>query len=620
MIEISKTNLIAAIVVILILAVLTWYKLKNNKPKPGFDKNGFETRNDEEAFQEQIEAEEQQQNQQSAAIHIKPMRFRPHSDPTQDPQSARHYDDVPKLPANRRGGASQYLPEENEIVDQNSVNGRRRPYWDPSNYTPRYKRLSKAKLILPDSPERKTFADIAGQESLKFRMAEIVAWHKESEIYDRHHAKMPRGVLLIGPPGNGKTLCAQALAGEIDGSIFIIAGSDFVEMYVGVGASRVRDLFMDARNQRKQTQKPVIIFIDEIDAVGGARSAGGKSNSEQEQALNQLLVEMDGFSKLDGITLVAATNRADMLDKALTRKGRFDLHLTVELPDLNGRQAIIKLHSRNKVLAPTVDYSLLARRTAGMSGADLEAATNEAAIIAARHQSSLEKSDDRRIARAAKGKITPITVAMFDEAVSTVESGEAKRGLYNAMSEDDKEQTSAHELSHALAIVKTGGDPITKITILPRGRALGYVQTHVEGERFTLSEKDLRKRIVCAVAGRIGQQLFNGTVDTGASNDFDQANSMARRMVTQYGMSKLGFIYVSDESSAKLGPALADQIDAEQRRIVSECVADARAILEENQEFMRYMIPILVEKETIFGHDFVAALKGATKPNTARQA
>jgi cell division protease FtsH len=482
---------------------------------------------------------------------------------------------------------------------------------------PRYKRQSQATLVLPTGKDKKSFADVAGQDETIARLAEICNWLKAPEVYNRHNAELPRGILFVGPPGTGKTLSAQALAGETHGSMFIIAASSFVEMYVGVGASRVRALFADAKAQRLQTGKPVIIFIDELDAVGGARNNGGSSNSEREQTLNQLLVEMDGFTKNEGIIVVAATNRVDILDPALRRKGRFDMEVSIDLPDLRGREAIFKVHTRDKVVAPEVDYALLARRTFGMSGADLKAAANEAAIIAAREQNKLEEAavaagDETKLD--VIGKTNPITTAMFDEAISIVESGEARRERFKAMSLEDKKQTAYHELGHAVVIHKTGADSITKVTILPRGRALGYVQTHTENDRFNMTDQALRKRIAVAMAGRIAQEIFMQTVDTGASSDFEQANRLARKMVTEFGMSPLGWLSLGEGKPGQvaIGQTLADRIDAEVQKIINECAADARQVIEENRSQIESLVDLLIEKETIFGKDFVEVFERAS--------
>lgn len=506
---------------------------------------------------------------------------------------------------------------------------------------------SPAQLILPNSPDRRTFADVAGQPVAINRLREICEWLKEPDVYNRHDAKLPHGILLVGPPGTGKTLLARALAGEADASMFITTGSSFVEMYVGVGASRVRALFDDARNQRKRTGKPVIIFIDEIDAVGGARSSSANSNSEREQTLNQLLTEVDGFKQNEGIIVLAATNRSDMLDQALRRKGRFDQEIMVDLPDAGGREAIFKVHSRKKTLAPDVDFSLIARRTFGFNGADIEAACNEAAVIAARRQAAIEKAERAEAEKAAAEKaaaekasagvdtrsngrsgspqdqasqtptdlparpvetrVIPITNEIFDEAISVVEAGEARHDRLKAMSQDDKLQTAYHELGHAVVTIALKGDPITKITILPRGRALGYVQTHTENDRWNMTKEQLLSRISMAMAGRLAQEIFMNTCDTGATSDFQQANDMARKMVTQYGMSKLGRIYVPDGSAAAsaVGPALSDAIDGETRAIVAECEERARAVIESHRAAIEALCAVLIEKETLLGPDLM---------------
>ncbi|MFA6558983.1 MAG: AAA family ATPase [Candidatus Obscuribacterales bacterium] len=516
-----------------------------------------------------------------------------------------------------------------------------------------------AQLIPPNAPGKNTFADVAGQPEAISRLREVCEWLKEPEVYNRHDAQLPRGILLVGPPGTGKTLLARALAGEADASMYITTGSSFVEMYVGVGASRVRTLFEDARKQRQRTQKPVLIFIDEIDAVGGARGNGTSSNSEREQTLNQLLTEMDGFEENEGIIVLAATNRSDMLDAALKRKGRFDLEVFVDLPDVSGREAIFKVHSRKKKLDQAVDFALIARRTFGFSGADIEAACNEAAVIAARKQSLLDKAAQAEAAAKAAaevklgesadgkpellskpagapkgnsqskaaeavatnpivpkpvvpkpvGPVTLITTDMLDEAISIVEAGEARKDRLQAMTLEDKRQTAFHELGHAVITLMLKGDPITKITILPRGRALGYVQTHTESDRWNMTKEQMLKRITSAMAGRIAQEIFMNTVDTGASSDFQQANNMAKLMVTQFGMSKLGRIYLADSQTPvamQVGPKLADAIDSEVQSIVQQCEERAREILTHCQEAIRIMCDVLVEKETLLGPDFVS--------------
>ncbi len=533
-----------------------------------------------------------------------------------------------------------------------------------------------AQLILPNAPGKNTFADVAGQPEAISRLREVCEWLKEPEVYNRHDAQLPRGILLVGPPGTGKTLLARALAGEADASMYHTTGSSFVEMYVGVGASRVRTLFEDARKQRQRTQKPVLIFIDEIDAVGGARGNGTSSNSEREQTLNQLLTEMDGFKENEGIIVLAATNRSDMLDAALKRKGRFDLEVFVDLPDVSGREAIFKVHSRKKKLDEAVDFALIARRTFGFSGADIEAACNEAAVIAARKQSALDKvakanatakaEAEAKIAETTQvltspqaaastnphspskptangranhqgfqpgsykfpapgptaaaevkvpGPVTLITTDMLDEAISIVEAGEARKDRLRAMTLEDKQQTAFHELGHAVVTLVLKGDPITKITILPRGRALGYVQTHTEADRWNMTKEQMLKRITSAMAGRIAQEIFMNTIDTGASSDFQQANNMAKLMVTQFGMSKLGRIYLADSQTPvamQVGPRLADAIDTEVQAIVQQCEEQARELLTKYESPIRALTGVLIEKETLLGPDLLARWEALT--------
>ncbi|MBX9939944.1 MAG: AAA family ATPase [Candidatus Obscuribacterales bacterium] len=478
---------------------------------------------------------------------------------------------------------------------------------------------SPGRLILPSDPDRKTFKDVAGQPEAVERLTEICSWLSDPEVYRDHDADLPTGILLSGPAGTGKTLLASALAGEADASMLVVSGSAFVEMYVGVGASRIRALFEQAKNQRKRTQKPVIIFIDEIDAVGGKRANGSSSNSEREQTLNQLLVEMDGFQKNTGIIVIAATNRPDMLDDALRRKGRFDLDIPIDLPDTEGRRAIFAVHTRKKVLADDLDLDLLARRTSGFSGADIKAACNEAAIIAARTQIARRKAETKAQPQPGsalvkeKPQVTAITTTMFDEAISVVEAGEARRSRLKAMKAEDKRQTAFHELGHAIVNLAQKGDSITKITILPRGRALGYVQTHSEGDRFSLTDVEMRKRITMALAGRAAQEIFLKTVDTGASNDFEQAWNMAVQMVTRYGMSSLGPLSLPNYGGAQnqLGIELANAIDKEIRDIVAACDKEARSILEKHRHFIEAMALELSERETILGPELTARFEAA---------
>ena len=583
-----------------------------------------------------------------------------------------------------------YLPDDSDRFGdrdgQNNFQGRN---MGPDNNHVK----SPARLILPNDPNKKTFKDVAGQPEAVDRLKEVCHWLKEPEVYNRHDAKLPRGILLSGPPGTGKTLLARALAGEAQASMYTCAGSAFVEVYVGVGAGRIREMFQEAKQQAKRTQKPVIIFIDEIDALGGKRSNGASSNSEREQTLNQLLVEMDGFEKNESIIVMAATNRPDMLDEALTRKGRFDMDVPIDLPDTEGREAIFKVHSAKKPLAEDLDFSLLAQRTFGFSGSDIEAACNEAAIIAARAQCLIEEQEKKERAekiaqtlsglnggnagtgggatggasgikntggdplnsgstelsgstdrgsivsnqtdrlqtdrtpprpplnygqmlpnplenlpRQASKAVTRLTNEMFDEAISIVEAGEARRSRLKAMKAIDKKQTAYHELGHAVVNLVLDGDPITKITILPRGRALGFVQTHTDGDRFSLTDTDMRKRIAMALAGRAAQEIFMQTVDTGASNDFKQANQMALQMVTEYGMSPLGAIYVPGfgmQGGPQVGSELANEIDRERRKVVSDCDKQCREIIEQYRKVIEDLAVVLLAKDTILGPDFL---------------
>lgn len=543
-----------------------------------------------------------------------------------------------------------YLPDDSDPYGdrdgQNNFQGRN---MGPDNNHVK----SPARLILPNDPNKKTFKDVAGQPEAVERLKEVCHWLKEPEVYNRHDAKLPRGILLSGPPGTGKTLLARALAGEAQASMYTCAGSAFVEVYVGVGAGRIREMFQEAKQQAKRTQKPVIIFIDEIDALGGKRSNGASSNSEREQTLNQLLVEMDGFEKNESIIVMAATNRPDMLDEALTRKGRFDMDVPIDLPDTEGREAIFKVHSAKKPVAEDLDFQLLAQRTFGFSGSDIEAACNEAAIIAARAQCLIEEKEKKdraekiaqtldksqtpprppldygtpgaspigtqmlpnpleNLPRVPSKAVTRLTNEMFDEAISIVEAGEARRSRLKAMKAIDKKQTAYHELGHAVVNLVLDGDPITKITILPRGRALGFVQTHTDGDRFSLTDTDMRKRIAMALAGRAAQEIFMQTVDTGASNDFKQANQMALQMVTEYGMSPLGAIYVPGfgmQGGPQVGSELANEIDRERRKIVADSDKQCREIIGQYRQVIEDLAVVLLAKDTILGPDFLKLFK-----------
>ena len=432
------------------------------------------------------------------------------------------------------------------------------------------------------------FDDVAGCDECKAEMIELVDYLRQPEKYSKFGAKLPKGVLLVGPPGTGKTLLAKAVAGEAKVPFYSISGSDFVEMFVGVGAGRVRDMFKKA----KQTA-PCLIFIDEIDAVGRQRGTGmGGGNDEREQTLNQLLVEMDGFSDNAGIIVIAATNRDDVLDPALLRAGRFDRKITVDLPDKEGREAILKVHAKNKKIAKDVDFSNIAKRTVGFSGADLANILNEAAILAVRENES------------------EVTVADIDEAIDRRIAGPAKSN--KSLSSHEKSVVAHHEAGHAIIGMKLPySDKVQKVTIIPRGRTGGHVLMTPEEDRFLMTKAELEARIVGYLGGRASEEVFFDDVSTGASNDIEVATRIARAMVTQYGMSRLGPIqYEQDQSSVFLGRdytsaqknfslQVANEIDAEVRRIVEEAHKKAIDIINQYKDRVIVIANVLMEKETI---------------------
>ena len=459
---------------------------------------------------------------------------------------------------------------------------------------------SKAKL-LTEKQGRVTFEDVAGIDEAKQELEEIVEFLKDPQRFQRLGGKIPKGCLLVGPPGTGKTLTARAVAGEANVPFFTISGSDFVEMFVGVGASRVRDMF-----EQGKKNAPCIIFIDEIDAVGRHRGAGlGGGNDEREQTLNQLLVEMDGFEANEGVILIAATNRPDVLDPALLRPGRFDRQIVVPNPDILGREKILRVHMKNTPLAPDVDARVIARGTPGFSGADLANLVNEAALLAARKS--------KRV----------VTHAEFEEAKDKVMMGAERRSM--VMTEDEKKLTAYHEAGHALVSLnmpKT--DPLHKVTIIPRGRALGVTMNLPERDQLSQSEVQLTSRLAVMYGGRLAEELIFGkeNITTGAGNDIQQATNMARRMVTEFGFSdKLGRLrYADNEEEVFLGHSVARQkhmsdataalIDDEVRRLIEEAEGEARRILTEKADDLETIAQGLLEYETLSGGEVDTLLNG----------
>ena len=463
---------------------------------------------------------------------------------------------------------------------------------------------SKAKL-LTERHGRVTFEDVAGVEEAKEDLQEIVEFLKDPHKFQRLGGKIPRGVLLVGPPGTGKTLLARAIAGEANVPFFTISGSDFVEMFVGVGASRVRDMFEQAKKNA-----PCIIFIDEIDAVGRHRGAGlGGGNDEREQTLNQLLVEMDGFEANEGVILIAATNRPDVLDPALLRPGRFDRQIVVPNPDIVGREQILKVHMRNVPLAPDVDARVIARGTPGFSGADLANLVNEAALLAARRNKRM------------------VTQHEFEDAKDKVMMGSERRSM--AMSEEEKQLTAYHEAGHALVALNVpAADPVHKATIIPRGRALGMVMQLPEGDRYSMKLKQMTSRLAIMMGGRVAEELTFGeeNVTSGAQSDIDQATKLARAMVTRWGYSKeLGTVAYGDNQeeiflghsvtrNQNVSEATSQKIDGEIRKLVEAAHAAATKILKAKGKELEALAKGLLEYETLTGEEIVNLLKGK-KPN-----
>lgn len=461
---------------------------------------------------------------------------------------------------------------------------------------------SRARL-LTEKHGRVTFDDVAGIEEAKTDLQEVVEFLKDPQKFQRLGGKIPKGALLVGPPGTGKTLTARAVAGEAEVPFFTISGSDFVEMFVGVGASRVRDMFEQAKKNA-----PCIIFIDEIDAVGRHRGAGlGGGNDEREQTLNQLLVEMDGFEATEGVILIAATNRPDVLDPALLRPGRFDRQIVVPLPDVKGREKILKVHMKKVPLGSSVDASVLARGTPGFSGADLANLVNEAALLAARR--------DKR------------TVGMdeFEGAKDKIMMGAERKSM--VMTEEEKKLTAYHEAGHAIvALHEEESDPIHKATIIPRGRALGLVMRLPEGDRISMSKAKLKADLSVAMGGRIAEEIIFGEekVTTGASSDIQMATDTARRMVTEWGMSdKLGPLrYTDNQEEVFLGHSVAQSknmsddtaalVDSETKLIVESAYARAKEILTTHLDQLHTLAKALLEYELLTGDEIKDLLAGKT--------
>ena len=448
--------------------------------------------------------------------------------------------------------------------------------------------FGKSRAHLSENNKKVTFKQVAGLTEEKQEVAELIDFLKSPAKFQKMGARIPKGVLLVGPPGTGKTLLARAVAGEANVPFFYISGSEFVELFVGVGASRVRDMFKQAKQSA-----PCLIFIDEIDAVGRQRGAGlGGGHDEREQTLNQLLTEMDGFGANEGIIIIAATNRPDVLDPALLRPGRFDRQVQVNLPDAKGREEILKVHAENKIFSKNVNLENIASRTVGFSGADLENLLNEAALLTVRRNKKC------------------ITMAELDEAQDRVLMGPAK--VSKKYTENDKKLVAYHESGHAVLGIKLdGANDVQKITIIPRGYAGGYTMMQPKEERFTSTRKELIERITGLLGGRVAEELVFGEITTGAHNDFQQATKIARAMVTEYGMSSLGPIQLesNDEGSVFLGrdynkirnfsSQVAYEIDQEMRKIIDECYKNAVKIIKENRQLLDLIAEVLIERETI---------------------
>ena len=467
---------------------------------------------------------------------------------------------------------------------------------------------SKAKLLSGDTP-KVTFMDVAGCDEAKDELEEIIEFLKDPRKFSRLGGRLPKGALLVGPPGTGKTLLARAVAGEAGRPFFSMSGSDFVEMFVGVGASRVRDLF-----EQGKAHAPCIIFIDEIDAVGRHRGAGlGGGHDEREQTLNQLLVEMDGFESNEGVILVAATNRPDVLDPALLRPGRFDRQIVVDNPDIKGREGIFRVHTQDIPLAEDVDLSVLAKGTPGLSGADIENVVNEAAVIAARHDKDRVYMDE------------------FERAKDKVMLGTERRSM--VISDEERRVTAYHEAGHAVIALRVPGqDPLHKVTIVPRGRALGITASLPEEDRHNYTKGWLEGQLKMLFGGRVAEEMVfgNSKITTGAGNDIERATDLARRMVTQFGMSPLvGAMAVGErEQEVFLGRDLsqrrevsektAELVDGEIKRILDDSYRSTGAVLEEHRKLLEAIAEALLERETLASEEIKILAEGRELPPPAK--
>ena len=463
--------------------------------------------------------------------------------------------------------------------------------------------FGKSKAKLSTDKNKTTFKDVAGLKEEKEEVKELIDFLKNPKRFQKLGARIPKGVLLVGPPGTGKTLLAKAVAREANVPFYYISGSDFVELFVGVGASRVRDMFKEAKHNA-----PCLIFIDEIDAVGRQRGTGlGGGHDEREQTLNQLLTEMDGFGANEGIIIIAATNRADVLDPALLRPGRFDRQVIVNLPDIKGREEILEVHSKNKILAPSVSLKNLAKRTPGFSGADLENLMNEAALLAVR------------------GNKEQITMKEIDEATDRVMMGPAKKS--KKYTESERRMVAFHEAGHAVIGLKlSNASEVQKVTIIPRGYAGGYNLMVPKEEKYTSTKTELLEEITGLLGGRVSEELTFGEISTGAHNDFEKATKIARAMVTEYGMSDLGPVQLEQQEGGvflgrdygktrNFSNEVAHEIDLEMRKIIDECYENAKKILSDNKDLVKLIAETLLEYETLTKEQIEYLVKNGKMPD-----